>query len=144
MCLAARVATALVAASVVRQALPDSAAPPARSRLFDAAERLDLRLTADFGAIAKQRGTEKKAQPGVLSYVSPAGDSVKLDVQLSTRGHFRLGRCQHPPLKITFDKAQKAQTMFAPRWTSPKCTVQWPGFQPLANHPHESCRCYRA
>src|SRR2546428_219746 len=108
MCLAPRAAPARVAASVVRQAPPDSAEPPARSRLFDAAEPLDLRLTADFGAIAKQRGTEKKAQPGVLSYVTPAGDSVKLDVQLSTRGHFRLARCQYPPLKITFDKAQKA------------------------------------
>src|SRR5947208_15286939 len=123
MCLAPRVATALVAASVVRQALPDSAAPPARSRQFDAAEPLDLRLTADFGAIAKQRGTEEMAQPGGLSYVSPAGDSVKLDVQLSTRGHFRLGRCQYPPLKITFDKAEKAQTIFAHDGASRKLTV---------------------
>jgi len=138
MCLAPRAAPARVAASVVRQAPPDSAEPPARSRLFDAAEPLDLRLTADFGAIAKQRGTEKKAQPGVLSYVTPAGDSVKLDVQLSTRGHFRLARCQYPPLKITFDKAQKAQTIFAHEGSSLKLTVQCRSGQSFANYLLES------
>src|SRR5256886_17027886 len=73
----------------VGQGPPDSTEPKV-PRLFDAAEPLALTLTADFGAIGKQRGTEKKDQRGVLSYAPPAGDSVRFDVKLRTRGHFRL------------------------------------------------------
>src|SRR5207237_7148834 len=68
----------------------DSTPPRAPDRLFEATEPLDLTLKADFGAINKNRGNEKRDQPGVLSYVTAAGDTVALDVQLHTRGHFRL------------------------------------------------------
>jgi hypothetical protein len=132
-----------MAASVVQQAPPDSAEPRSRSRLFDVEEPLDLRLTADFGAIAKQRGTEKKDQPGVLSYVASTGDSVRLDVPLRTRGHFRLKTCQYPPLKVAFDKAQKAHTIFAHEGSSLKLTVQCRGGRSYANYLLEEYLIYR-
>src|SRR5690349_9571489 len=96
-------AGAILSAQAARQEPPDSAEPKV-PRLFAEAEPLALTLTADFGAIGKQRGTEKKDQPGVLSYAPLTGDSVRLDVKLHTRGHFRLKICQYPPLKVVFDK----------------------------------------
>ena len=82
--------------------------------LFDTTEPLALTLSADFGAIAKGRDTTKKDDhPGTLSYVAPSGDTVTLDVKLQTRGHFRLRTCQHPPLKVGFDRGQTGQTIFA-------------------------------
>ena len=127
-----------------RQAPADSAESRGRARLFDAADPLVLTLTADFGAIGKQRGTEKKSLPGVLSYVAATGDSVRLDVQLRTRGHFRLNLCQYPPLKVTFDKAQTSHTIFAHEGSSFKLTVQCRGGQSYKNYLLEEYLIYRA
>jgi len=95
------------------QAPPDSTPAAARARLFDTNEPLRLTLTADFGAIGHDRGTKHPNHPGVLSYVTAAGDSVALPVQLHTRGHWRLANCQFPPLKVVFDREQAAHTLFA-------------------------------
>jgi len=142
LCVAPRTAPSLEAQAVGRQAPPDSTEPSA-PRLFDAAEPLALTLTADFGAITKQRGTEKKDQPGLLSYVAATGDSVRLDVQLRTRGHFRLKICQYPPLKLVYDKAQAAHTMFAHTGSSLKLTVQCRGGRGSANYLLEEYLIYR-
>ncbi|PYO44406.1 MAG: hypothetical protein DMD33_03010 [Gemmatimonadetes bacterium] len=128
---------------MARQGSSDSTERPARARLFDAAESLDLTLTADFGAIAKQRGTDKPNLPGVLAYVTPAGDSVKLHVQLHTRGHFRLAACQYAPLKVVFDKQQAAHTLFTHQG-SLKLTVQCRGGRSYANYLLEEYLIYRA
>jgi hypothetical protein len=130
------------AASV--QATGEPPPPPSSgASLFDSAGALALTLTADFGAIAKQRGTEKKGQPGVLSYVAATGDSVRLDVQLRTRGHFRLATCQYPPLKVTLDKAQTARTIFAHQGSSLKLTVQCRGGPSYTNYLLEEYLIYR-
>lgn len=142
MCVAPRTAPILEAQAVGRQASPDSTEASA-PRLFDAAEPVELTLTADFGAIAKQRGTEKKPQPGVLSYVTATGDSVRLEVQLRTRGHFRLKICQYPPLKVAYDKAQAAHTILAHTGSSLKLTVQCRGGRSYTNYLLEEYLIYR-
>jgi len=121
----------------------DSTPPRAPDRLFEATEPLDLTLKADFGAINKNRGNEKRDQPGVLSYVTAAGDTVALDVQLHTRGHFRLARCQYPPLKVVFNRDQTPHTTFAHQG-SLKLTVQCRGGQGYANYLLEEYLIYRA
>jgi hypothetical protein len=88
-------------------------ASPRNDPLFASSERLVLNFTADFGAIARDRGTEKHDYPGVLSIVAPSGDSVSLHVKVHTRGHYRLKICQYPPLKIDFDRDEAARTVFA-------------------------------
>jgi len=142
MCVAPRTATVLEAQAADRQASPDSTEPSA-SRLFDAAEPLGLTLTADFGTVGKQRGPDKKNQPGILAYATPTGDSVKLDVQLRTRGHFRLKICQYPPLKLVYDKAQAARTIFAHTGSSLKLTVQCRGGRGNQNYVLEEYLIYR-
>jgi hypothetical protein len=111
--------------------------------LFDANELLELRLTADFGAIAKQRDTTTKHDhPGLLTYLSAAGDTVSLDVQLQTRGHFRLRTCQYPPLKISVSRERAAGTLFA-RQKNYKLVVQCRGGQGYANYVLEEYLIYR-
>lgn len=92
-------------------AAPESTAPHAEP-LFEAVEPLTLRFSADFGALAKERGAKKDSLPGTLSFVGPKGDSVTLHVLVHTRGHYRLKICQYPPLKIDFDRTQVAGTVF--------------------------------
>lgn len=113
------------------------------ARLFDAVEPLQFTLTADFGAIAKERGTEKHNHAGVLSYPGAAGDTQALDVQLHTRGHFRLRTCEYPPLKVIFDRQQTAHTMFAHQGNL-KLVVQCRGSRSYANYLLEEYLIYRA
>src|SRR5439155_23030402 len=140
MCVAPRAAPNLEAQSVGQQAPPDST-ESRRARLFEAADPLDLTLTADFGAMPRQ--PDKPSQPGVLSYVAAPGDSVALDVQLRARGHFRLATCQYPPLKVTFDRTRTAHTIFAHQGGL-KLTVPCRGGRSFANYLLEEYLIYRA
>jgi len=146
--LAALAAVCLTSAAAPSQSpadtSPPAAASPARPRLFDAAEPLALTLTADFGAIGKNRGTDKPNHPAVLSYVTAGGDSVALDVQLHTRGHFRLNTCQYPPLRVVFDREKAAHTVFAHQGSSLKLIVQCRGGNSYANYLLEEYLIYRA
>lgn len=116
--------------------------PPARQRLFDASEPFALTLTADFGVIGKNRRGEKPDHPGVLAYVTPAGDSVSIPVQLRTRGHYRLATCQYPPLKVAFDRERSAHTPFAHQG-SLKLTGQCRAGRTYANYVLEEYLLYR-
>ena len=141
--LTALVGVCVATGASASQTPADSTPPRAPDRLFEATEPLDLTLKADFGAINKNRGNEKRDQPGVLSYVTAAGDTVALDVQLHTRGHFRLARCQYPPLKVVFNREQTPHTTFAHQG-SLKLTVQCRGGQGYANYLLEEYLIYRA
>jgi hypothetical protein len=90
----------------------DTSAPKPQP-LFESNTPLAVTFSADFGALAKERGTKKDTLPGTLTVVGGAGDSVTLKVQVYTRGHYRLKICQYPPLKIVFDRNQVAGTVFA-------------------------------
>lgn len=81
--------------------------------LFESQTQLTVTFAADFGALAKERGTKKDTLPGTLTVVRAPGDSVTLKVRVHTRGHYRLKICQFPPLKILFDKDEVAGTVFA-------------------------------
>jgi len=120
----------------------DSTPTRAQERLFESTEPLDLTLKADFGAISKNRGNDKPNHPAVLSYVTAAGDSVALDVQLHTRGHFRLAHCQYPPLKVAFNREQAAHTTFAHKGNL-KLVVQCRGGQGYTNYLLEEYLVYR-
>lgn len=131
-----------MAARAARSQSPPDSAPAAHARLFDANDALRLTLTADFGALGHDRGTSHPNHAGVLSYVTAAGDSVSLPVQLHTRGHFRLAECQFPPLKVVFDREQTAHTIFAHQG-SLKLTGQCRGNRSYANYVQEEYLIYR-
>lgn len=124
------------------QASPDSGAAPARARLFDATEPLQITLTADFGALGHDRGTKKPNHAATLSYVGPTGDSVSFPVELHTRGHFRLATCQYPPLKVVFDRERTAHTVFAHQG-SLKLTGQCRGGRSYAGYVLEEYLIYQ-
>ena len=144
MALAAVAAVCVTSTAAARpQSAADSGASSPRARLFDAAEPLAFTLKADFGAIGKNRGNDKPNHPAVLSYATPTGDTVALDVQLHTRGHFRLNICQYPPIKVVFDRDQVAHTIFAHQGGSLKLVVQCRGARSYANYLLEESLIYR-
>jgi len=83
--------------------------------LFGSDSTLTLTLTADFRAIAKDRDTiARNPHSAVLSYTGLDARVVALNVEVRTRGHFRLKRatCDFPPLRLTFPKAELDKTLF--------------------------------
>lgn len=122
-------------------AAPDTAA--ARQPLFESNEPLTLVFHADFGALGKQRGTKKDTLPGTMSLVASSGDTVTVKVLVYTRGHYRLKICQYPPLKIEFDRAQAAGTVFAHQ-KGLKLVGQCRGGQTYGNYLLEEHLIYRA
>lgn len=110
---------AFVAATpAVLRAQDSTAAPkpkPAKP-LFTATTPLTIKLTADFKATFKNRDTTKAKKeefPATLSWIAE-GDSGTLNVQIETRGHYRLkpGTCSFPGLRIRFPKDKIAGTIW--------------------------------
>ncbi|MGQ0703907.1 MAG: hypothetical protein ACT4PM_12310 [Gemmatimonadales bacterium] len=83
------------------------------AKLFRATEPVAVWLIADFKTVFKDRDSmSTKRYPAKLRFLGEAGDTVSLDVELSTRGHFRLRTCEFVPLKVHFNKEQTKGTAF--------------------------------
>jgi hypothetical protein len=97
--------------AVIRQRHADAE----KRRLFQGADPLTFTLTANFNAVNKDRNENStKRFPATLVV---AGDNVKggpLNVQLGTRGHFRLRQtsCSFVPLRVEFDRHDAAGSTF--------------------------------
>ncbi len=57
--------------------------------LFQSSQPLDIKLTAAFSVIDRERDREKKYD-GILSYVDDTGAEVSFEVGLEVRGNWRL------------------------------------------------------
>lgn len=97
---------------------PDST-PPKTARLFRDKEPVAMWLQADFKTVFKDRDTSAantRRYPAVLRFLNDKGDTVRFDVQLSTRGNFRLqmqrAHCAFVPLKVYFDKEKTKGSLF--------------------------------
>jgi hypothetical protein len=83
------------------------------SRLFRATGPVTMWFQADFKAVNKDRdSTSTKRFPAVMRWLGENGDTLSQDVELSTRGHFRLRTCSYVPLKVYFNKEKTKGTLF--------------------------------
>src|SRR5262245_30418053 len=74
--------------------------------LFASNDPIAIQLTSDFKSIFKDRDTtQEKWYPATLTWKAGA-DSGKADVELTTRGHYRLksSTCNFPMLRVKFPK----------------------------------------
>ncbi len=83
------------------------------AKLFSSHEVVELTLRCDLKCILKDIGEEREDHPVLLEYVEN-GDTIVLDVGVSTRGNFRrkAENCNFPPLKFNFKKKQTKNTLF--------------------------------
>jgi hypothetical protein len=82
--------------------------------LFGSADPLAFTLTADFGAINRDRDPKStRRYPGVLQFPGEGGGAQSVPVQLSARGHARRNRsvCAVVPLRLEFAKADLKSTV---------------------------------
>ena len=87
----------------------------AAQALFASNDPLTLTIEAPLKVIFKEREQVSSYHPGVVILEGREGSRVRLDVQVKTRGKFRLDRrnCGFPPLRINFKKKQVEGTVFA-------------------------------
>ena len=81
--------------------------------LFASHEPLAFTLTTDIRKLLRDRGTSRVEHGAVLRYVGAAGDTVAINVDLRTRGIFRLKNCAFPPLRLDLPASRVAKTVFA-------------------------------
>ena len=89
--------------------------PRPDDRLFAGHEVFALTLEFDQRAVFKERKGESSYHPAVLEYRDTAGEQLRLDLQVRTRGHFRRDRetCNFPPLRLNFARKQTMGSAFA-------------------------------
>ncbi|HTL05806.1 MAG TPA: hypothetical protein VL241_08675 [Gemmatimonadales bacterium] len=103
---------ALALPALLAAQAPDST-PHKPTRLFRSREPLQMTLQADFKTVFRDRDSmSTKKYPATLKYVGEKGDTTTLEVQLATRGHYRLRTCEFLPLKVYFDKEKAKGTLF--------------------------------
>jgi hypothetical protein len=90
---------------------PDSASI-ANAPLFASHDVLEFTLIADFKQLRRDRGDDAPERPAKIVL---AGSSDSIDLQVRTRGQFRLQRrnCSFPPIRLNFKTGAMAGTMFA-------------------------------
>lgn len=108
----------LLAQTPAKPETPDTATPKA-ARLFRDKTPVTMWLVADFKTVFKDRdtsATNTRRYPAKMGFLGENGDSIVYDVQLATRGHFRLqanrGGCAFVPLKVYFDKEKTKGGLF--------------------------------
>jgi hypothetical protein len=85
-------------------------------RLFRSHETLAFTLTADFGAVQRDRNPQsEKTFPGTIGWTNDDGAAMSAPVLVRTRGNSRRKPqvCSFAPLRIEFDKARMKGTPFA-------------------------------
>jgi hypothetical protein len=82
--------------------------------LFQSHEIIHFTLKSDLSALLADVDDDRKQHPATLEYIKN-GDTIRLDLQVRTRGNFRRNsdNCSFPPLRFNFKKKQVRGTFFS-------------------------------
>jgi len=84
--------------------------------LFGSHDLLTLTLEADFHTIRREdrRDEDSEERPAVMRWTDADGSSQAQEIQIQTRGNFRLSsrNCDFPPLRINVKKETTKGTLF--------------------------------
>jgi hypothetical protein len=91
---------------------PAASAAAEAAPLFRDAQPLEVTLELPLKTLLRER-KDRPEVDGVAVVAGPGGQSLRLDVKVSTRGHNRLEKCDFPPLGLDFKRSQLDGTVFA-------------------------------
>ncbi|WP_268034784.1 hypothetical protein [Algoriphagus sp. PAP.12] len=83
----------------------------AQSPLFASDEILDLKLKFSVKDIRKDSNDSTYVDE-VIWFKNESGEWEELEVEMRTRGNFRLNNCYFPPLRLKFKKKRREGTVF--------------------------------
>ena len=80
--------------------------------LFECDATLEFELELPMNTLMR-KAKSRPVLDGELHYVNAGGETMSLDVEVTTRGHSRLEGCTFPPLSIIFHPKKAKGTVFA-------------------------------
>lgn len=82
--------------------------------LFSSQQTLEFVLEADWGALDGDRSQESEDRPGLVRWIGPGGEDIRIPIEIRTRGNYRLQKstCFFPPLRLDFPGSGTAGTVF--------------------------------
>ena len=92
--------------------LGPSGGAAAEPGLFDETAEIAVVLEFPVRGMLRERDA-RELMPATLHYQAAGGAKVSLPVKVRSRGHTRLRLCEFPPIRLEFDEAQAAGTVFA-------------------------------
>lgn len=112
-----------LAASAIPACAQDTEPPTAEeiqaaenAPLFGSHEVLEITLEADFHTIRREDRSDEDSEerPAVMQWTNPDGSTEVQEIQVQTRGNFRLARrnCDFPPLRLNVKKEPTKGTLF--------------------------------
>jgi hypothetical protein len=107
-CLAALVSTFPV--RVDGQASSDR--EPQIPALFSSHDLIEFTLETDYGALRGDRTEDSEERPAVLRLTDDEGLARAIDIDVRTRGIFRLENCRFPPLRVDLPRTRLGGTIF--------------------------------
>ena len=91
----------------------DRAADSLAAAFFADRRPLELVVTANLGALRRQRDDENNPwRAAALSYQLDGASPVALEARIRTRGLFRRRECEFPPIRLRFTKKAREGTVF--------------------------------
>ncbi|HEY8165765.1 MAG TPA: hypothetical protein VIF83_09460 [Gemmatimonadaceae bacterium] len=79
---------------------------------YSSIDPLVVTLTTNIKRIRGDKSEKAPWRSATLSYTDAAGKSVVIPTRIRTRGIWRLKNCEMPPIRLDFQKAQTAGTVF--------------------------------
>jgi hypothetical protein len=79
--------------------------------LFQDVSVLEMTITGPLKTLVRERPKDEYLD-GALEYTDSGGESVKLDLDIRARGHFRHQHCDLPPVLLNLKRKQTAGTIF--------------------------------
>jgi hypothetical protein len=98
----------------VQAAADDEHSAPGRDPvpLFRAADTLQLTFSADWRRLVRDKKNQQP-YPAVLHYLDASGQRKEIALTVERRGLTRQQACRFPPIKLRFERADVADTLFA-------------------------------
>ena len=92
--------------------LPTVEHPGDLARLFRADSIVEVRMTANFRQLRRDKKEDPDWRPLVISYRDSNDSLVSIPARARSRGIWRRANCDMPPLKLDFDDSTTKRTLF--------------------------------
>ncbi len=104
----------VLAAAVPLRGQESAQGPSGPRLLFESDVPIELTLEADFAQLRNDRGEESEERPAIIKWMEPDGSTHEQELQVRTRGSFRLQDriCPMPPLRLDFRTGAVQGTVF--------------------------------
>ena len=80
--------------------------------LFSSHAVIELTIETDYGRLRRDRTQDSEYRPAILRMTDDEGVARTIDIEVKTRGRFRLENCRFPPIRVDLPSSLLGGTVF--------------------------------